>query len=586
MCSTWPNMRKEFRLAVQECNARCLRQSSKWLSEQLLGMNEKEGDRDISPTDSDLFAGYSAMNAHEFDVVMFSNSILQCGEYQRAVQYMRNLIFQGGAGSGRTVSAVSYFIYLYALYMAGEQLKDQRAAESASASMAAGTGSACGAAAAPKQKSGEGGGNGGPGSSGSSNALPKNPCLMELFNDLHPKYMATFGGGGVDCGGGLGDLRTAPGAPLPGGGFHVGRDGGVEAGSAGVVVEMDAFLLYLYGVVVRDLRRQGGGALSVPIGGGGGPVPSAFTLLLTSCVLYPLNWSAWLELAEVCVVDKVPLPFDEGSLTGLLGLCGRVSAPGTADPVASIVAAHLKPEHRDVFRTMSLCFLAHAYLEQQAGDCALAILQRRLLPVFPNSQVVQSQIALSYYTQRDYNMAQQCFESSRDHDPYRLEHIDTYSNILYVKEARSELSYLAHSVTKVNKFSPQTCCVVGNYYSLKGRHEQAIVYFRRALKVNMNYLSAWTLMGHEFVELKNTSAAVYCYRRSIEISETDYRAWYGLGQTYEMLHLYQYAYYYFRKAALLRPHDARMWCAIGELELVGLFVGWFVCCTASLDPGS
>ena len=65
-------------------------------------------------------------------------------------------------------------------------------------------------------------------------------------------------------------------------------------------------------------------------------------------------------------------------------------------------------------------------------------------------------------------------------------------------------------------------------------------------------------MGHEFVELKNTSAAVYCYRRSIEISDSDYRAW------YEMLHLYQYAYYYFKKAAMLRPKHSRMWCAIGE----------------------
>ena len=71
-------------------------------------------------------------------------------------------------------------------------------------------------------------------------------------------------------------------------------------------------------------------------------------------------------------------------------------------------------------------------------------------------------------------------------------------------------------------------------------------------------------MGHEFVELKNTSAAIYCYRKAIDISDCDYRAWYGLGQTYEMLHLYQYAYYYFNKACLLRPKDSRMWCAIGN----------------------
>lgn len=71
-------------------------------------------------------------------------------------------------------------------------------------------------------------------------------------------------------------------------------------------------------------------------------------------------------------------------------------------------------------------------------------------------------------------------------------------------------------------------------------------------------------MGHECVELRNTSAAVQCYRKAIDVSQSDYRAWYGLGQTYEMLHLYQYALYYYKKASSLRPMDARMWCAVGN----------------------
>jgi anaphase-promoting complex subunit 8 len=41
------------------------------------------------------------------------------------------------------------------------------------------------------------------------------------------------------------------------------------------------------------------------------------------------------------------------------------------------------------------------------------------------------------------------FEHMREIDPYRLEHIDTYSNILYVKEKRGELVNLAHAVVKV-----------------------------------------------------------------------------------------------------------------------------------------
>lgn len=43
----------------------------------------------------------------------------------------------------------------------------------------------------------------------------------------------------------------------------------------------------------------------------------------------------------------------------------------------------------------------------------------------------------------------------------------------------------------------------------------AIMYFQRALKLNPKYLAAWTLMGHEFMELKNTNAAIQSYRKAV-----------------------------------------------------------------------
>ena len=57
--------------------------------------------------------------------------------------------------------------------------------------------------------------------------------------------------------------------------------------------------------------------------------------------------------------------------------------------------------------------------------------------------------------------------------------------------------------------------LTGNYYSLKSEHEKAVTYFRKALKINRNYLAAWTLLGHEYLELKNTHAAVEAYRRAV-----------------------------------------------------------------------
>lgn len=90
------------------------------------------------------------------------------------------------------------------------------------------------------------------------------------------------------------------------------------------------------------------------------------------------------------------------------------------------------------------------------------------------------------------------------------------------------------------------------------------MYYKRALTLNKNCLSAWTLMGHEFVELKNSHAAIESYRRAVDTNPKDFRAWYGLGQAYEVLDMHLYALYYYQKATSLQPLDKRMWQAIGN----------------------
>lgn len=90
------------------------------------------------------------------------------------------------------------------------------------------------------------------------------------------------------------------------------------------------------------------------------------------------------------------------------------------------------------------------------------------------------------------------------------------------------------------------------------------MYFRRALTLDRQFLSAWTLMGHEYIELKNTQAAIESYRRAVDANRKDYRAWYGLGQGYELLDMHSYALFYFQRAAALQPWDPKMWAAVGN----------------------
>jgi len=137
----------------------------------------------------------------------------------------------------------------------------------------------------------------------------------------------------------------------------------------------------------------------------------------------------------------------------------------------------------------------------------------------------------------DFEAAEGVYDEIRKRDPYRIDDIDVFSNILYVMEKRTKLSKLAHEFLALDKDRPEVCCLVGelalfglgfamrcdawpspttgNHYSLRSEHEKAVKYFRRAVQLDRTFLSAWTLMGHEFIEMKNSQAAVEAYRRAV-----------------------------------------------------------------------
>ena len=61
----------------------------------------------------------------------------------------------------------------------------------------------------------------------------------------------------------------------------------------------------------------------------------------------------------------------------------------------------------------------------------------------------------------EVNEAISTFHKLRKIDPYRLDNMDTLSNLLYVKEMRVELAFLAHHASEIDKYRVETCCVIG-----------------------------------------------------------------------------------------------------------------------------
>ena len=56
----------------------------------------------------------------------------------------------------------------------------------------------------------------------------------------------------------------------------------------------------------------------------------------------------------------------------------------------------------------------------------------------------RSQVAIAFHNMRQVDQAVTYFKQLGTVDPYRLDNLDTYSNLLYVKEQRVELAHLAH----------------------------------------------------------------------------------------------------------------------------------------------
>lgn len=276
--------------------------------------------------------------------------------------------------------------------------------------------------------------------------------------------------------------------------------------------KLDGYGLYLYGVILKKLDLT----------------DLAITVFLECVNLVPILWCAWIELA--------PLIVDVEQLRNLS-----------------------LPDH-----WIKQFFIGHTLIEIFVNESGISLFEEIQMAGFDKCLYTTSQIAIAYHNKRDVDKAIEIFQQIQQVDPYRLENLDMYSNLLFVREQKTEMAHLAHKAVEINKYRPETCCVIGNYYSIRGEHQKAILYFQRALKLNPKYLSAWTLMGHEFMELKNTNAAIQSYRQAVEVNRRDFRAWYGLGQAYEIIKMPFYGLYYYKTATQLRPYDSRMLVALGE----------------------
>ena len=210
--------------------------------------------------------------------------------------------------------------------------------------------------------------------------------------------------------------------------------------------KLDAFGIYVYGTVLKEVAAAKTAFKLLNTSN-----TNVQTVLLDSLSRYPYNWSAWLDLASVCINNPSAQEEVELAITTMTTTTGSCT---------TTLASHW----------MYYCFLIHVFLEQQQDEQALQLVGQLLFTstddqsnrhpsllhqkvedsshyqgLFVQSNYLKAMTAVAYYNLRDFDTAQEHFLELCQRDPFRLEQMDVFSNILYVKESKAELRYVALS---------------------------------------------------------------------------------------------------------------------------------------------
>jgi anaphase-promoting complex subunit 8 len=103
---------------------------------------------------------------------------------------------------------------------------------------------------------------------------------------------------------------------------------------------------------------------------------------------------------------------------------------------------------------------------------------KELQLLFPGSTHLKAQMALVYYHLRgtyhlscqvsltpyaDFEVAESLFDAVQKADPYRMEEVDIFSNMLYVMDKKAKLGKLAHQYAEIDRNRAEVCCLIGGF---------------------------------------------------------------------------------------------------------------------------
>ncbi|PWZ01355.1 hypothetical protein BCV70DRAFT_172555 [Testicularia cyperi] len=185
-------------------------------------------------------------------------------------------------------------------------------------------------------------------------------------------------------------------------------------------------------------------------------------------------------------------------------------------------------------------------------------------PCIANSIVHQALLGRAYNECSQYASAETHFTQLRALNPFMTAHMDIFSLVLFHLSREVTLSSLAQHLSLVAPASATTQIVVGNAFSLQKEHQTAFVCFQRAAAAAPDYAYAYTLAGHEAHDLGLHDEAIAYFRSAIRCDRRHWNAWAGLGRVYLGIGEHEHAACKCLQQAIgLNPRNHILWDLVG-----------------------
>lgn len=170
----------------------------------------------------------------------------------------------------------------------------------------------------------------------------------------------------------------------------------------------------------------------------------------------------------------------------------------------------------------------------------------------------------SYAECSQYASSETHFSTVRKLNPFVASHMDVFSLVLFHLSREVKLSALAQHLAMVAPGTASTHIVVGNAFSLQKEHQTALVCFQRAAAAAPEYAYAYTLAGHEAHDLGLHDEAIAYFRSAIRCDRRHWNAWAGLGRVYLGIGEHEHAACKSLQQAIhLNPSNHILWDLVG-----------------------